>query len=299
MNALLRDDELAALEAAVGAALVRADAGSLRVLGYGEISLVAAWPAAAGTLACKRLPLFDSERALASYRDCVDRYLAALREGGVEPVPTAVQHLAHDDGKLAAYVVQPVLSAEALLPARWAAGDQALVIRDFERILAAVDGCVGPSRGLDGQLSNWAWVDGALRYLDVSTPMLRDAHGREALDTGLFLASLPWALRSLVRRFMLHAILDKYYDRRGVVLDLLGNLYKERLGPLVAPLLPVANAHLAPPITGDETMSYYRSDARMWALLQRLRRLDRWWQRRVRRHVYPFLLPGDIERHLA
>ena len=30
----------------------------------------------------------------------------------------------------------------------------------------------------------------------------------------------------------------------------------------------------------------------MWALLQRLRRCDRWWQRRVRRRPYPFLLPG-------
>ena len=33
-------------------------------------------------------------------------------------------------------------------------------------------------------------------------------------------------------------------------------------------------------------------------LLQRLRRLDRAWQRRVRRRVYPFLLPGRIERHV-
>jgi len=41
---------------------------------------------------------------------------------------------------------------------------------------------------------------------------------------------------------------------------------------------------------------YYRSDARLWELMLRLRRADRWWQRRIRRRTYPFLLPGHIER---
>jgi hypothetical protein len=34
-----------------------------------------------------------------------------------------------------------------------------------------------------------------------------------------------------------------------------------------------------PPLTVDEVRGYYRSDARMWELLQRLRRLNRAWQR--------------------
>jgi hypothetical protein len=34
----------------------------------------------------------------------------------------------------------------------------------------------------------------------------------------------------------------------------------------------------------------------MWALLQILRRVDRSWQRGVRRRSYPFLLPGRIAR---
>ncbi len=51
-----------------------------------------------------------------------------------------------------------------------------------------------------------------------------------------------------------------------------------------------------PPITSEEAERYYRDDARMWELLQRLRRADRWWQRTVRRRPYPFLLPGRIAR---
>ena len=51
-----------------------------------------------------------------------------------------------------------------------------------------------------------------------------------------------------------------------------------------------------PPITLSEVRRYYRGDARTWAQLLRLRRADRFWQRKVRRRAYPFLLPGRIER---
>ena len=65
---------------------------------------------------------------------------------------------------------------------------------------------------------------------------------------------------------------------------------------MIEPLLAAANQHLDAPLTGEEARRYYRRDAMMWALLQRLRRADRWWQRRIRRRRYPFLLPGRIER---
>ena len=99
-----------------------------------------------------------------------------------------------------------------------------------------------------------------------------------------------------MRRFALGAILDKYYDVRGALLDLAGNLHKERLAQLLPDFLEAANRVVAPAITAGEADRYYRGDARMWGLLQRLRRADRWWQRTVRRRPYPFLLPGSIER---
>ena len=47
-----------------------------------------------------------------------------------------------------------------------------------------------------------------------------------------------------------------------------------------------------------EVDRYYESDAYLWEFLQRLRRADRFWQRRVRRRTYQFLLPGRIERNV-
>ena len=45
-----------------------------------------------------------------------------------------------------------------------------------------------------------------------------------------------------------------------------------------------------------EVQRWYRPDARMWELMLRLRRADRWWQQQVRRRTYPFLLPDATDR---
>jgi hypothetical protein len=161
-----------------------------------------------------------------------------------------------------------------------------------DTVLRVVDDRVG----LDAQLSNWAMVDGQLAYFDVTTPLLRRADGGEVLDTGIFLASLPWLLRAPVRRFVLPGILERYHQPRTVVLDLAANLIKEQLGDQIGVVLAAAGDRLDPPITEREVRSDYRSDARTWALLQSVRRADRAWQRRVRRRSYPFLLPARIDR---
>ncbi|NIR39570.1 MAG: hypothetical protein GWN79_19250, partial [Actinobacteria bacterium] len=155
---------------------------------------------------------------------------------------------------------------------------------------------IGPRLGLDAQISNWAEIDGRVVQLDVTTPLLRDDSGTERVDLGLFLASLPAALRPVVRAFLLDDILAPYYDRRGAILDLAANLVKERLDDLVPTAVAIGNEHVDDPLTVEEVRSHYRRDARLWALLQRLRRVDRVWQRRVRRRPYPFLLPPTIER---
>lgn len=292
----LADADLEALERAVDHALRSGDESALEILGYGEISCVVAWRSGGATLACKRLPVFTDEATLAAYETCFHEYLAVIAAGGAEPVPSGLQRRSRGPGAFALWCVQPRFPGDALLPRVLARAGADEAIEVFERVLTAILGVVSPRCGLDGQLSNWVLVDDRIRYIDVTTPLLRDEGGRERLPIGLFLASLPWALRGVVRRFMLAGILGKYYEPRGVVLDLLGNLHKERLVHLIDPLLARANAAVTPAFTREEVERYYAADAKDWALLQRLRRLDRAWQRRVRRRVYPFLLPGGIQR---
>ncbi|HET8539576.1 MAG TPA: DUF6206 family protein [Anaeromyxobacter sp.] len=288
---------LAGLEARVERALADADPAGLTVLGYGEISAVLRLDGGGESWACKRLPPFRPGCELEAYQACLEDYLATLGGLGVRVLPTALVELERPGARVA-YVVQPVVPAESLLPAALERASSSEAVGLFGRLVEAVERAVGPRVGLDGQVSNWAVFDDRLVYLDVTTPMLRDERGAERLDTELFLASLPWALRRLVRRFLLREILDKYYRPRGVVVDALANLVKEGLDRLLPALVETLGARLSPPVTVREVRRAYAADARMWQLLQRLRLLDRAWHRRVRGRTYPFLLPARIERHV-
>ncbi len=292
----LEEWELEALDQAIESALDSGDQSGLDVLGYGEITSVLGWRGAAGRLACKRLPLFEDRPSAEAYAEQFSRYVGELERGGIEVVPSALELLPRADSRIAVYCLQPALPEVDLAPCFLAELDEESAESFFSALVERICSCVTPTLGLDGQLSNWAFMGDQLCYLDVTTPMVRDERGEELLDTELFLASIPWALRGLVRKFLLRQILDKYYDPRGVVVDLLGNLYKERLTEYLPLFIELSNEHVERPITRKEVEGYYRGDARTWAALQTMRRIDRAWQRHVRRRQYPFLLPGSIQR---
>ena len=288
---MIDPDVLAKLESDVVASLSGDTSIVLDVLGYGEISTVLRADGLNGPVAAKRLPQMTRSQ-LSAYSETLARYLHDLQARGVRPVDSAVFSVGTD--LLTPYCVQPF--QPLLLVDELRSADSATVERRAQQLVEIVVGAVDGWLGLDGQMSNWA-VDGDdLLYLDVTTPLVRDAAGKDELETDLFLASLPWALQGTARRFLLDEILSHYYDPRSVLLDMAGNLHKERLPQAIEPLLRATNRVVSPPITADQAMKYYRADALMWELLQRLRHADRWWQKTARHRTYPFLLPGEIDR---
>jgi hypothetical protein len=287
--------ELTALEERVDAALDRADPSGLRVLGFGEISLVLGVPDAEPAWAAKRLPPFTDDAGVDAFIAVFDRYLATLTERGVDVVETTVERIPRPDGRVVVYCVQPVLSTTTLAPAVVASGADTEAEQVLRAIVATVHDVVDERVGLDAQLSNWAWVDGRLRYFDVTTPVLRDAHGASELDVSVFLASFPWALRPALARLVVPGIIARYHAPRTVILDLAANLHKEHLERWI-PLVINSADFVDPALTEAEVRKDYTSDARLWEVIQRIRRVDRAWQRRVRRRPYPFLLPEHIER---
>jgi hypothetical protein len=294
----LEPGALECLERLVVLALESAEAPAPEVIGYGEISSVLALRAEGGGVACKRLPPFRSEGEYAAYDACLQAQIAAFEAHGIPLLATELRRLAGTGCGIVAYCIQPLVDGATLLPVLVARRTGEGGLRLVEDVLDMALAYVGPTRGFDAQLSNWALLDGALVYLDVTTPFLRDDDGRERLDVDLLLASLPWALRGFVKRFLVRTILDPYYSRRGVTLDLLGNLIKEGLADRLPALVPRASQRLGEPLSLEDVRRHYATDARMWSLLQRLRLLDRAWQRHVRRRPYPFLLPGPVERHV-
>jgi hypothetical protein len=167
----------------------------------------------------------------------------------------------------------------------------------FAQVFETVSGAVTPTFGLDSQVANWVVSDDRLVYVDITTPVMRKRlGGAEMLEVKLFMTSLPWGLRDVVRLTMTKDIFDKFYSVRGVILDVLGNLHKEGLEHLILPFLEYANSKLDDHITEADVRAYYDEDAKLWALIQRLRKADRFLQNKVLGRTYPFLLPGAIER---
>ena len=156
----------------------------------------------------------------------------------------------------------------------------------MDRVTGAVDARIG----LDAQAANWA-IDGeSMELFDVSTPIMRDAGGGQELELEPFLSIYPWALRGVLAP-VARSIMRGYHDPRAVLLDVASNMHKEELDRWVPALLHTANQRIESPITQFDVRRYFARDKRLWLLMQRLRRADRAWQRRVRHRPYPFLLP--------
>lgn len=289
------------------------------ILGYGEISTVLA--IADGDLACKRMPMFANEAEIAAYTAAFDLYCARLEEAGVRVVPSRLIPLRQRSaGRQVLYLVQSRLPAHAIGNA---------IVRDAapaeaQRLLRAVLHELArvhrfnrrhPAEwelGIDGQISNWAVANRPsphelpaaveLLYFDINTPLVR-RNGVEQLDTELFLRSAPAFLRWVLRLFVVQDVVNRYYDLRRVIIDLIANLYKEGRGDLISCWLEAANRFLETeladlnlqPIAEHEVSAYYRNDANIWRLYLGLRRFDRRLHRLTGRR-YPYLLPGPIRR---
>jgi hypothetical protein len=296
---MLAGQDLAALDAAVTRAFATGDVSGLEVLGYGEISAVVSWASGGQSWACKRLPPFPGALDADRYAALFGEYLATLEARGVAVVPSTLQRLVRDDGTVVIYCVQPLLPVGQLAVRVLERSSDAQARALFESILARIVATASPQVGIDGQLSNWVVQGDDVAMLDVTTPMLKDATGRNRLDMELFLAAVPPPVRPLFRRYVVPSVVDKYHDPRGVTLDLVANLIKEGLESHIGPFLAIANRQLQQPIEEAEVRRYYAGDARVWTVWQAFRRCDRFIRQRLLGQPYPFLLPGRIERHAA
>jgi hypothetical protein len=283
--------DLEALEADVSHALATGDAGGLRLAGHGEISLVLGWPPDAPAVACKRLPPFPSLGAFEKYRDVVVRYMSELRGRGVRVVDTELLHLVRADGHVTGFHVQPFLPSEALAIAVLRATRPSDGHPLLEAVVDTVTRATTDRLGIDAQLSNWMWLDGEVWQLDLTTPFLLDERRRPAFDLSPFLASLPAVVRPIIRREMTKLIL-RWTTARGSLLDLAANLLKEDLTEWLPPALAAINVRVDPAVTRAEAEQVHAEDRRLWPLLFRLQRANRWWQHHVRHRPYEFLLPG-------
>ncbi|NHJ12405.1 MAG: hypothetical protein EAX95_01960 [Candidatus Thorarchaeota archaeon] len=294
-----------------------------KVLGYGEISTVfEIHHETQSDIAFKRMPLFDDEDQIAMYTDVYFRYHDRLKQIGIELPEYGATTVTRNDGRPVLFLYQRKLSAETI-------GDKIVQNASEQEVKALIHAILrqllkvwefnarekpGVEVAIDGQVSNWAVKDPTkitsgieenveLLYLDTSTPLFRE-NEREQLDVELFLRPTPPGVRYILKKFYLADIVNRYYDFRKVIIDLIGNFFKEQKSELVPPLINFANDFLSTeaasldiaPITFEEVEAYYKDDASTWKLYLRMRRLHRFIRTKLMRRYYAYILPGEIQR---
>ena len=133
-----------------------------------------------GGVACKRLPPLRSEEIFEAYRSCFQAQLRAFEAHGIPVLATELHRMDGVGSGPVAYCVQPLVDRHALVPPRLDREATLAGVELVETILERALAYVAPTRGFDGQLSNWMVQNGELLYLDVTTPLLRDENGAEA-----------------------------------------------------------------------------------------------------------------------
>ena len=263
----LDDEELDALDASVGEYRRGGDHG-LKIIGWGNVSISIEWQ---GSAVVKPLPLFPSRTAFDAYSSVLGKHFQILEGGNVGVLPTTLQGLERERGAWAGWLIQPKVPAERLLPQYLRSAERGEAIAVLSNLAAHITAVVSPRFGLDADITNWC-VDGAERLLllDSSTPLVRDDRGRALLDLDIFLAHIPRLLRALVRRFVVPRLINKFFERRSLFVDILSGFYSEQLSHLLPEVIRRWSSLVEDEITEEEVLRYKRRNERLWRALSAL-----------------------------
>ncbi len=294
----------------------------IKVLGYGEISIVIEITGDKYPIAYKRLPIFEDETQVTRHINAYKEYTRLLRDdiGITVPWSDAAWFPSTDGRLVVLYCAQAKLDPTSIGNQVIHAVDESnlkalvwSVMRELKKVWAFNKRQSKIQVGIDGQVSNWSVPDynaaspavdrdKPLSYIDTSTPMYR-VDGSEAMEAMLLLKSAPGFIRGLLTG-MANEVVDRYYDFRLVANDFIANFYKEQMASSVPVVLTKINEFFETeasefgikPFTADEIKKYYKHDKQIWVLFQNMRRFDRFVKTKLLRKPYDFYLPGKIKR---
>lgn len=294
----------------------------IKILGFGEISLVFEILEDPAHLAYKRIPIFDNEKQVKRHVWAYNEYCKILSENiGLNlPEHSALWFKDHK-GQIQFYCIQQKIDPKAV-------GNKVihnisdddienliiLTMRELKKVWTFNSKNKIYDVGLDGQISNFVLIDydhnnprindsSKLLYLDTSTPLFRK-NNIEAMEAELFLKSAPSFLRFLLKALFVQEVVDRYYDWRLVTIDLIANFFKEQKPEIIPRLIRRINRFFKEeaddfqiePITFEEVYKYYKNDKLIWVVFQNARRFDRYMKTKLLKKTYDFYLPEKIKR---
>ena len=294
----------------------------IKILGFGEISLVFEIVGDPEQIAYKRIPIFKNEKQVNRHIWAYNEYNRILSQDvGLNLPKYDVVWFKDNEDKIQFYCIQEKISSESVgnkvihdLSTEDVKTLILLVMREMKKVWIHSKNHETLDLGLDGQISNFAIIgydpnnpkiekDTKLLYFDTSTPMFRK-NGIEAMDAELFLESTPSFLRFLVKAAFLDEVIDRYYDWRLVTIDLIANFFKEQNPELIPGIIRQVNKFFKEeasefnmePITFEEVQKYYKNDKMIWVIFQNARKIDRYIKTKLFKKKYDFYLPGKIKR---
>ncbi|MFX1480457.1 MAG: DUF6206 family protein [Promethearchaeota archaeon] len=294
----------------------------IKILGFGEISLVFEILNDPAHLAYKRIPIFDNEKQVKRHIWAYKEYCRILTEEiGLNLPQHDVIWFKNEMDEIKFYCVQQKIDPEAVgnkvIHQVSDKGIETLVLlamREMKKVWTLNKENKTLEVGLDGQISNFVVVDydhrepkiseaSKLLYLDTSTPLFR-RNNIEAMEAELFLKSAPSFLRFLIKALFLEEVVDRYYDWRLVAIDLIANFFKEQKPEIIPRLIKRMNQFFREEakefnigqITFEEVHKYYKNDKMIWVIFQNARRLDRFLKSKLFKKKYDFYLPDKIKR---
>lgn len=296
---------------------------SANVLGYGEISTIfEIIDKSQRDIAYKRMPLFDDMAQIERYKEIYYGYNELLKQINIEVPEYGAVDVVTDDGRIVLYLYQRKLQSDSIgnKIINTVSDEEVMilvleVLRELNKVWEFnIDNKPEIEVAIDGQISNWAIKDFDsenpvieedvnLLYFDTSTPLMRE-NGVEMLDAELFLKPTPPIMRWILKKFYLQDILDRYYDFRKVVVDLIANFFKEGRSDLIPKLVELANEFFSGEavvpdimqIDYEEIRKYYKEDASIWSLYLNMRKVHRFIRTKILGRYYDFVLPAEIKR---
>jgi hypothetical protein len=294
----------------------------IKVLGYGEITLVFEIVNDEYNYAYKRLPIFENPEQAKKHEHIFREYNRFLNEEiKIKTPPLEIAWFENTEGKIIFYAIQEKIPSESVgnkVIHQVGKHDTEILVlkalREMKKVWSFNKENKTFDVGLDGQISNFAVINynpnipkvdenSQLIYIDTVPPFYRK-NGVEAMEIELLTKSMPSFARGLLKLIFLQDLIDRYYDWRLVIVDLVANFFKEQKPELIPSLIKRVNDFLKEevssfniaPLTLEEVEKYYKSDKFVWVLYQRMRLFDRFIKTKLLRKKYDYYLPGKIDR---
>lgn len=288
------DDELLGLEAAIRHAQRNRSLDGLKVFGFGEVSIATGWPTAEPRFVAKRMLPMPERAAVDEPLAAIDEFASTLRSRGGTVLPYETRRVQRDDGLHVGYVVQPIVAkadlAETTLKTDTPEAFHPLLVavRDF------VAQCSDDHMALDAQVPNFAWVNGELQLLDITSPAGFDADG------GLIYANAELSnqlVPALLRPVLAKATVDVFELYRGVagaLTQVAVFLNRVQAEAWVDPAIETFNEILDTPIERSTVDERWAQNVKDFPKIKNLLKMQRAWQEKIRRRPFEYLITDSF-----